>query len=259
MRNHLNGTGRRRITRNHAQVSLRAAEEAEAQVFDLSLDLSSYEFPPDARVRIEAWRSNAVQRWDCGTVGALAALPDEERRLTEVPESAQFRVIVVAGDGSGLLLGHAPNIRPVLPRRSLLPVRETDELDDEVWRVDFGSDGMDPPQLLINPAVDGISEIVRGDGSFRSLVMPEVLRTILAHIVLVQREDPDDSEGWWEGWFAIARALVPYGEPPRLHTNAGTTEIAEASEWIDRVVAAFADERVDAAETYNTALHGQRS
>ena len=259
MKSRLNGTARRRITRNHAHVSLRLAADGAAPVFDLSLDLSSYGFPPDARVRVEAWRSNAVQRWDYGTASEIASLPDEGRQLSEVPESAQFRVIVVAGDGSGLLLGHAPNIRPVLPRRSLLPVRRSDELGDEVWRVDFGGDGMDPPELLVNPAVDGISEIVRGDESFRSLVMPDVLRTILAHIVLIARGDPDDSESPWDGWFAIARALLPDEEPPSLGRHApGDAGMAEAKAWINRVVEKFADVRVDAAEAYNNAIHGHR-
>ena len=259
MRSRLNHTGRRRITRNHAQVSVRAPEGEDAPIFDASLDLSSYGFPDDARVRVEAWRSNAVQRWDYGTAGALEPPSDEERQLTDVPASAQFRVIVVDGDGSGLLLGHAPNIRPVLPRRSLLPVRESDELGDEVWRVDFG-DGMDRPELLINPSVDGISEIVRSDEAFRSLVMPDVLRTILAHVVLVERQDPDDDEGPWGGWFEIARALLPDEEPPRLqHQGTTDADIADANRWIDRVVAAFADVRLDAADAYNTAMHRRRS
>ena len=259
MRSRLNSTGRRRITRNHAQVSVRVAEGDDAPIFDASLDLSSYGFPDDARVRVEAWRSNAVQRWDYGTASALEPPSDEARQLTDAPASAQFRVIVIAGDGSGLLLGHAPNIRPVLPRRSLLPVRESDELGDEVWRVDFG-DGMDRPELLINRSVEGISEIVRSDEAFRSLVMPDVLRTILAHVVLVERQDPDDTEGPWEGWFEIARALLPDDEPPALqHQTATDAEIADANRWIDRVVAAFADVRLDAADAYNNAIHGPGS
>ena len=259
MRSRLNSTGRRRITRNHAQVSVRAPEGDDPAIFDASLDLSSYGFPDDARVRVEAWRSNAVQRWDYGTAGALEPPSDEDRQLTDVPASAQFRVIVVAGDGSGLLLGHAPNIRPVLPRRSLLPVRESDELGDEVWRVDFG-DGMDRPELLINPSVEGISEIVRSDEAFRSLVMPDVLRTILAHVVLVERQDPNDDEGPWGGWFEIARALLPDEEPPHLqHQGTTDAEIADANRWVDRVVAAFADVRLDAADAYNNVMHGRSS
>ncbi len=258
MRRHLNRTGRRSIRRDHAQVALRPADGDEAPVFDLDLDLSAYDLPPDARIRVEAWRGNAVQRWDYGTTGVPEPPPDEERRLTDVPESAQFRVIVVAGDGSGLLLAHAPNIRPVLPRRSLLAVRESEDLGDEVWRVDFG-DGMDLPELLINPKVDGISEIVRGDAAFRSLVMPDVLRTILGHIVLVERADPDDGEGPWGGWFEQARARLREAEPPRLSRDADASEVAAASRWIDKVVEAFADDAVDAAESYNQAVQGRRA
>lgn len=259
MKRRLNSTSRKRIVREHAQVLLRETKQDAPPVFDLTLDLASYRFPSDAQVRVEAWRSNAVQRWDFGTVGGLAPPSDDERQLSEVPSSAQFRVIVVAGDGSGLLLGHAPNIRPVLPRKSLLPVRESGELGDEVWRVDFG-DGMDQPELLINPTVDGISEIVRSDDAFRSLVIPDVLRTILTHIVLVERQDPDDNEGPWEGWFAIARALVPNEELPYLgRSTAGETEVAAATAWIDRVVESFADKRVDAADAYNKVLQGLRS
>ena len=255
MKKHLNHTGRRRIVREHAQVSLRSADHGGAPIFDLNLELSTYELPPDARVRVEAWRGNSVQRWDYGVAGAPMPPPDDERQLTGVPESAQFRVIVVANDGSGLLLAHAPNIRPVLPRRSLLAVRESEELGDEVWRVSFG-DGLDLPELLINPAVDGISAIVRGDAAFRSLVMPDVLRTILSHIVLVERADPEDDEGPWEGWFEQARRRLQNDHPPHLDRNADTSEVAAAATWIDKVVEAFADDAVDAADAYNAAIRG---
>ena len=257
MRRRLNGTDRSRIDQQHARVSLREAEGGERRIVDVTLELAGYGFPDDARVRVEAWRDRAVQRWDWGAAGAPLSPPEDERRLT-LPDSAQFRVIVVAGDGSGLLYGHAPNIRPVLPRRSLLPVRESADLGDEVWRVDFG-DGMDQPELLINPNVEGISEIVRGDEAFRSLVMPDVLRTILRHIVLIVRDDPDDDEGRWDGWFDIARHLLPDEPPQPLRDDADDAEKAAASRWIDRVVEVFADDRVAAAKTYNSVFHGRRS
>ena len=257
MRRRLNGTGRSRIDHQHARVALREAEGGDRPIVEVALDLTGYGFPDDARVRVEAWRDRAVQRWDWGAAGAPLSPPEDERRLT-LPDSAQFRVIVVASDGSGLLFGHAPNIRPLLPRRSLLPVRESADLGDEVWRVDFG-DGMDQPELLINPDVEGISEIVRGDEAFRSLVMPNVLRTILRHIVFVERGEPNDDEGPWRGWFGIARSLLP-DEPPRpLRDNADETEKAAASRWIDGVVEVFADDRVAAAKTYNAVFHGRRS
>ncbi|MCY3783975.1 MAG: hypothetical protein OXG79_09340 [Chloroflexi bacterium] len=247
----LNSTGRRTVKREHAKVSLRPAENGAPSIHDMQLDLAGYGFPPDARVRVEAWRSNAVQRWDYGTVGALTPPSAEQRRMTEVPESSQFRVLVVAGDGSGRLLGHMPSIKPVLPLRSLLPVREVDEdeLGGEIWRVDFG-DG-DLPELWVNRAVGGISEFVRTNKDFRALVMPAVLRVILTRILIDERADPEDGESAWEGWFRLASNLLPDADVPRIESNGEANDLSEARSWIDSVVGAFARDRVFAVGAYS--------
>ena len=258
MKRRLNSTGRKRIERRHIDLSLRTTDQGVAPTFDLKIDLSSYRFPGEARVRLEAWRSNAVQRWECGTVGELRVPTDAERRVTEVPESAQFRLFVVDAGGTGRLLGHATKIRPVLPRRSILPLRETDELSDEIWRVDFG-DGGDQPELLVNSKIDGISEVVRSDATFRVLVMPEVLRTILTHVVLIERSDPDDDESAWEGWFQLARSLLPDQKPPNLGSESSEGKLYAAREWIESVVSAFASRSVDAANQYNATLSDARA
>lgn len=257
MRSRLNSTGRKRIAKGDVQVSIRASERDEPPIFDLQPNLSDYGFPMDARVRVEAWRSNAVQRWDFGRVGDMDEPSENERRLTEVPTAAQFRVIVVAGDGSGLLLGQTGGIRPALPVRSLLPVRETDDLGQEVWRVDFG-DGMDSPELLVNQNVEGISDIIRHEASFRSLVFPGVLRTILTHALLVMRQDPDDDEGPWEGWFRLARELVPDHEPPSMEHDASAGDHADGiNKWIDCVCGAFADRSLSAADSFGSPAGGR--
>ena len=251
----LNRTGRRQIARADVVVRLRSTEGAEPPIFDLELQLDDYNFPPDASVRVEAWRSNAVQRWDYGTVGALAELTEEERRMRDVPASSQFRVLVVAGDGSGRLLGHLPSIRPLQPQESLLPVEEVgeDQLGDEVWRVDFG-DGGDSPVLLLNSSVTGISEIVRTDKAFRSLVMPAVLRSILTHALIDEHAEPDDDEGSsWNGWFRLAERLHPDAEIPSLGLQPQESELDDVKEWIEAVVRAFAKDRVFAAAAYDAA------
>ena len=247
----LNSTGRKPIARADATVRLHATENNEPPIFDLDPHLDDYGFPPDARVRVEAWRSNAVQRWDFGTIGSIKKPADEERRMRDVPQSSRFRVLVVAGDGSGRLLGHLPSIRPVLPQKSLLPVREVDdeELRGEVWRIDFGDD--DLPELLLNNNVGGISEIVRSDKDFRSLVMPAVLRSILVHALIDERADPDDDESGWDGWFRLARSLQPEVEVPSLGAEVTDSRVAEARAWIESVVGAFATERVRAAAVYS--------
>ena len=81
----LNRTGRRQVSRADVTLRLRMTEGTQPPIFDLDLHLDDYSFPPDARVRVEAWRSNAVQRWDFGTVGSLTPPPDEERRMRDVP------------------------------------------------------------------------------------------------------------------------------------------------------------------------------
>ena len=253
----INRTGRKRIHKRDIDLGLRVAERGEAPIFDLTLRLADYGFPAEARVRVEAWRSNASQRWDYGTVGYRTPPPDEERRLTDVPAGASFRVFVVAADGSGKLLGHAPNLRPVLPLDSRLPLEESDALGEEVWRVEFdGADGN--PVLKVNSAIPGISESVRRDPAFRSLVMPEVFRTILTRMALIDHADPDDMEGPWADWYEIARAYLPDAEPPYLPptgpVDADGADGDRVRQWIDAVVGAMAEKPLDAANAYREAL-----
>lgn len=251
----INRTGRKRIHRRDVDLSLRVAERGEAPIFDLTLRLADYRFPAEARVRVEAARGNASQRWDYGTVGYRTPPPDEERRLTDVPAGASFRVFVVAADGSGKLLGHAPNLKPVLPLDSRLPLEESDDLGEEVWRVEFdGADGN--PVLKVNSGIPGISESVRHDPAFRSLVMPEVFRTILTRMALIDHADPDDTEGPWADWYEIARAYLPDAEPPSLPPTGpvDTTDIDRVRQWIDDVVGAMAEKPLDAANAYREAL-----
>ena len=202
-----NYTQRETIKKGDAEIELRVVEDNQP-MFNIELKLDSYKFRvehPDARVRLEAWRSNISERWDLGIVSNLTIPPEHERRMREAPISSQFKVIVVAGDDSGRLLGASQPIRPKLPRGSMLPVR-FDDLKDEVWRVDFG-DG-DQPELLVNSQIEMINEIVRSDAQFRALVMPQVLRAVLTQIVLFESVEPDDDESpGISGWFNLAQGI----------------------------------------------------
>lgn len=251
----INRTGRQRIRKSDIELKLHTAKNQDTPIVDLELQLASYGFPESAYVRAEAWRGHAVQRWDYGTVGNPRQPSEDQRRLTDVPQSARFRVFVAAADGSGMLLGHVSNLTPELPLNSRLPLEEGD-LGEEVWRIDFdGEDGN--PVLLVNRNVTGISEVVRHDPTFRSLVMPEVFRTILTRMVLIDRADPDDNEGPWAAWFDVARAYLPAQEPP---SPAGAVDASEsvdahdANHWIDAVVGAFADKPLNAATAFGKAL-----
>jgi len=251
-----NYTKRKQISRRHVRIHMGKLDSSEEPTFKAEIELESYNFDRGARVRIEAWRRNSLQRWSFGTVGRIEHPSEGDARLTDVPTPVQFRLLVVAPGRSGKLLGHCPRIRPVLPTRSLIPLREV-ELGQEVWRVDFG-DGGDAPELQVNSSIEGISRIVRTDPSFRALVMPQVLRTILEQALIVEKADPSDEESTWSPWFRLARPLHPSNaDPPVLQTGAYGENIHEAREWIEGVVASFASNPMKAAKTYGDAMEHQ--
>lgn len=250
---HFNNTGRRTIQRAHAVVTLRRLNEAgpsaaSEHCFDLQLDLSSYGFPARARVRVEAWRGNAFQRWEWGAVGRLAAPGEAARVLRDVPETCRFRVAVVEAGDSGLLLGLADKLAPRRPVESILPLVLKD-LGSQIWRLEFG-EGDDLVELQVNSRIAGMSDVVRNDSAFRALVMPQVLRSVLERALLVRREDPDDAEGPWRPWYDLADEVLPDDPPPVPGHDAQDDEIEQADRWIDRVVAAFSEKRVKAAKLY---------
>lgn len=246
MSRRLNYTGRRKIRRTDARISLQPAKDGEPPIFDLALDLSRYDFPPDAQVRVEAWRGPAVQRWGIGTVATFEALAHAENRLSEVPDSCQFRVAVIAPDDSGRLLGLADRIRPVLPLRSLLPLREVEDLGHEVWRVHFGDS--ERPELQVNSSIPGISDLVRTDPSFRALVMPGVLRAILTHMLFVESAEPEESDSALHEWWQFAQRLAPSPEGARPES------VDARCDWINAVVEAFAASSVQAVRIYREAV-----
>jgi len=238
-----NFTERQRIGRDDVRVTFLPSALRGRRPFEVRANLRAFGFPDVAVVRLEAWRSNAVERWNLGSVGEMSVV--QRLSLAELPESAQFRLTVVAADGSGRLLGRTPPIRAQLQSRSLLPVRETDELRGELWRLDFGGDD-DQPELLLNSRVRGISQVVRSDGYFRALVMPDVLRAIFTEILIVRRQDPADEEGPWRDWFRFAERIRPGHELPPPGEEG-------ARRWINELVERFAEKSVKAVRSFNAA------
>ena len=254
-----NRTGRKTIARQHAQVTLHKLN-AEQTSFEIALDLTPYDFPEDANIRVEAWRSNAIQRWEFGTVGEIACPSQSERVLRDVPESSAFRVAVVADD-SGLLFGLSANIRPRrqpspgkdTAAESLLPVEIVHDLGEEVWRLDFGDEEL--PVLQLNASIADIAHIVN-DRTFRSLVVPEIFRSILQRAILVSRVDPDDPDAnAWSDWLALAKTHNPGADVPAVKDPAADDERERAFDWIEKTVAGFAAQRsLDAATTYRKVM-----
>lgn len=164
MKRTFNYTGRQRIGRKDVSITLR--QENDVWGFDANLRLADYHFARNAEVWLEAHRQNLWMQWAWGTVSALRAPAD--RRLTEfdVPDGVLFRVRVVQPPGAEhhKLLGEADGIPFVKAgeaddRRRHLLVPVPDELDQQLWRLDFESD---PPRLLVNKyAKPSYSHVVR--------------------------------------------------------------------------------------------------
>lgn len=246
---HFNYTGRRRIQREDARVSVRCNGDGVA-IFSVELSLERYDLPHDARVFVEAYRPTSFMRFPWGTVGLL--VPAHDRALTEFgnADGALFRVKVVepsdeSGGRPARLLALADKLRPVRleesaqQSQSLLEVMSA-ELD-EIWKVDFGDGG--EPILLVNQRIEAEHQgLVRSD-PFASLVLPQVFRTILRQILVAERFDAiEDGAAWQALWLQYSRSLPGVGDVPRpADAPDGRLEnLDEMEDWIEAAVGAFA-------------------
>lgn len=205
------------------------------ETFTADLQLARYRFPESAAVIIEAYRQLELVRFEFGTVGRL--VPPADVRLSEFGtlSGLKFRIKVVSTDSpQGRLLGVADRISPrneqqqSLPRVPLLAVRAQD-LGREVWRLDFS----DEPLLLVNPRVIPRKQLVESV-EFQTLVLPEILRSILNRILLVERvRTPDDSDDWTSRWLRFAESMPGVGKVPEADDPEADLD------WIDAAIGSF--------------------
>ena len=240
-----NYTSRKKIERGMISVTLHDGEPA---TFEAEISLDGLNLPEDADLTLVANRAARAQRFQYGKVGAI--VQPEDRTLTEIGGVPSFRLLVVEAGGSGRLLAVADRISP---RRadgdddglqSLLWVQEAD-IGDEVWRMNF-SEG-DPPMLYLNQNIPGISEAVRSDEKFRSLIVPEAFRSILQRMILVEKYDPEDGELHWADWIRIVQDFQPT-PIPQMSDDTESNESIDG--WIDETVELFVNDRFNASELY---------
>lgn len=240
-----NYTKRQRIEKQNIDI-VHDAEDSSDSGFSATLDLNDMDLPPDAQIVIEAKRERSSRRFHWGTVAS--PLPPQDSRLTDLPPNPSFRVMVVAADGSGRLLALADHLKA---RRaggtdSLLWLEEKD-LGKEVWRLDFGEQGN--PTMFVNENISGISEAVRQDDAFRSLVIPEALRAILTRALIIDDCDPDDDAGPWNEWLDFVHEFYENNIP--VASDDEREEANERRDWIDEAVDAFAKQRFPASDQYS--------
>ncbi|MCL4528122.1 MAG: hypothetical protein M1282_01770 [Chloroflexi bacterium] len=203
---------------------------------DLS-KLTDYELPDDSLVFLEAYRQTNWMRFDFGTIGNLTSPKNPHLKLFDMPAGVKFRVKVTASGNVHKLLAEA-NAIPLITsddesakNSPLLDVVPTNELGDEVYRVEFPDD--DKPVLYINNELGSYKMIGRSP-VFLSLALPAVVREILYRIVMIDDcADDTNMEDWRSRWIRFANSL------PGNDTLANI-EKDERLEWIKGTVALFA-------------------
>lgn len=252
MKRTFNFTNRLRIEKSRIDITILEAVGSEAPLFAAQLDFEGLELPPEARIVISSYRLSFAMRFDWGTVENPT--PPEDRRLTETPVNPRFRVMVLAPDGSGRIYAMCDRITPSRGEagaKSLLWLDEVDDLGQEVWRLDTREGH---PTLDVNQAIGNISTDARHSGMFRSLVIPEVLRSILRQALIEEDADPDGESGEWEDWMEFLQQF-DVGQLPQPGPD-GKRDPEGTHRWIDHWVNAFVNDRLPARDHYLAARSG---
>lgn len=231
-----NYTGRAKIARKRVDISL--FKDNEGKYFRAKIDLDGLDFPPDAKVYIEANYKGVYQRFFFGTAAQITEPGDT--RLNELPETelAYFDISVVDENGkAGLLLGKAKGIAVSSDgapndRIPLLPVNPAD-LKHQFWRLSFDTSDDGRPVLEINKNIPDIFEMARNDIKFISLVYPAAFRGVL--FKLIEQGDFDAGEDSWVfQWIKFVTTMLGVKHLPDTDTESGFTPEQEA--WVDDCV-----------------------
>jgi hypothetical protein len=237
----LNFTGRRKIDKQHARVVFHddPVGSKRGHYFELALTLAPYSLPAEAGVFVEATRGPTLMRFDFGTVGEVAQLSAEQRRLSDFttgPEGVKFRVKVtqLTGPEAGKLLAEADGIRPeeegVTP---LIYLAGDGEMGQTPWRLDLVPTDPDLPTLYIHMDLGG-KEYAK-DPVAKPLLMTAAAREVFG--VLVSTEiDEDDDEHWSTLWARFATQVLALNSPTEADAWSGD----EKREWVEQAVNAFA-------------------
>ena len=237
----LNFTGRRKIDKQHARVTVLddPPGSSDGAYFDIVLDLGSYGLLADARIVVEADRKLIVMRFELGTVSAQRTLSTAERRLTEFkvsPDDIFFRVKVIQSDGdnAGLLLAEADGLTADQGGAAPLLRICAMNLDDTPYKLDLVPTDPDLPTLVINTRIGG--KAYAYDVHVKPVLMTAVVREVLSALIGVG-DVGDDPNHWANKWYSFVVDVLGMPAPPEDSSN----DYADR-EWLDAAVDAFARE-----------------
>lgn len=246
-----NYTGRKTILPVDVQIVVANNAAAEPSV-DAKINLERYGLPPDSLIYLEAYRQSTLMRFDWGTIARQKAPANCILADFGSLAGVRFRVKVVEFSAArtaqpARLLAIADQIAAIMPHQppgapaSLLDLVPADI--HEVWRLEF-EDGSEPYLAVNQELVSNLPSFGRSD-QFVSMILPQVLRSILERILVVERfESSADSSDWQQLWLDMAHLSLGAGSAPRpISSSGGELEnLLEVDEWIDEVADRFVDQ-----------------
>lgn len=229
-----NYTGRRKLPAT--DIGFRLLRSGPVMTFDAQLtNFDSLGLPPSAQIYVEAFHQQTYMRFDFGTVAQIQIPAD--RRLNDFYDGSpvNFRVKIVDNIREvGRILAEADGIRPIrdddeAQPDSILPVRMVGGMGQEIWRLVWAADG---PALELNQEQAGVKEILLRKHIFRSIILPEVLRSVLTRILVEGMDQDDENADNSKLWLKFIASFHDEELP-------GEREVAIVDEWVNRVVQSF--------------------
>jgi hypothetical protein len=224
-----NYTGRQKIANERIQI--RQLTRSGIAAFEAKININDLGFPDYAKIYIEPYFKSSFMRFDFGTVARH--IHPENTLLDEIPvtDKILFRVKVVdESSKQGLILGYADELIPTLGdtiggKKPLLPV-DYNDLGNKIWKLDFRDDG---PYLSVNKTIDRITELVKNNLQFFSLVYPEIIRQIAQKIISEEDIELDDLTTWQGQWIQYFKTTlgITY-KPDEEREDIWCEEIVEA-------------------------------
>lgn len=236
-----NYTQRSKIPKSAVSVRIYPTKEG-IQAFDAQIDLTENHFPEGSMIFIEAYYRNAMMRFEVGVFTPNQLIYWASGTLTDLQDpQVNFRVKIVDKKHIGRLIGLADRVQlfnempQQVERIGLLPVRFKN-LGEQIWQLEIPDDGNDP-ELCINDGLQldniPLSELVRGDPLFLTLVFPQVVHDLLEHLISEGDYHDDDPESWQNKWMRFAAQSLGVGRPPE------TDDEQDKAQWVDDAVKAF--------------------
>jgi hypothetical protein len=235
---HFNYTHRVAIPASKIHIDIERGEDGKHRGIIKKLDLTDY-----GRHNEAIWNAAYVvvetRRVSMGLYHkqVLGTVTDTQQKkpipsidLAEFPDETEivFRFKIVDPDKK--LLGEIDGIRTgeraESEREPLIPLFPTD-LKEELWLVDTTDEAFGP-KVLVNKRLPNASGLLTQDPVVRGLIMPQIVRQVLAMVVSTDQQ----SEPWAAGWISLAERLG--------HPDVPDDEDADAVRvWIDGVVESF--------------------